>query len=148
LSPRSASDSTVIPQNDPEKCDVAYDNGSLVASPGFKFEKVPIDLLEVGDVVRVQNGATPPSDGTIVSGVETSFDESALTGEARLIKKNIGDKVLLGTINKSRAVDARVDAIGGVTLLVPQLRFSKYCLSDLVLKVGSDRADCPRGPNS
>jgi heavy metal translocating P-type ATPase len=117
LSPRSASDSTVIPQNDPEKCDVAYDNGSLVASPGFKFEKVPIDLLEVGDVVRVQNGATPPSDGTIVSGVETSFDESALTGEARLIKKNIGDKVLLGTINKSRAVDVRVDAIGGVTLL-------------------------------
>ncbi|KAG1820206.1 heavy metal translocatin [Suillus subaureus] len=120
LSPRPAPDSTVpmvVPRNDPEKCDVACDNGSLVASPGFKFEKVPVDLLEVGDVVRVQNGATPPSDGTIVSGAETSFDESSLTGEARLIKKNIGDKVLLGTINKSRAVDVRVDAVGGVTLL-------------------------------
>ncbi|KAG1779710.1 heavy metal translocatin [Suillus placidus] len=120
LSPRSASDSTapaIVPRNDPEKCDVACDDGSLVASPGFKFEKVPVDLLEVSDVVRVQNGATPPSDGTIVSGAETSFDESSLTGEARLIKKNIGDKVLLGTINKSRAVDVRVDAVGGVTLL-------------------------------
>ncbi|KAG2156045.1 heavy metal translocatin [Suillus clintonianus] len=120
LIPRSASDSTapaIVSRKDPEKCDVSFDNGSLVASPGFKFKKVPVDLLEVGDVVRVQNGATPPSDGTIVSGAETSFDESSLTGEARLIKKNVGDKVLLGTINKSRAVDIRVDAIGGVTML-------------------------------
>ncbi|KAG1833117.1 heavy metal translocatin [Suillus variegatus] len=98
-------------------CPHAHDNDSLVASPGFKFEKVLVDLLEVGDVVRVQNGATPPSDGTIVSGPETSFDESFLTGEAQLIKKNIGDKVLLGTINKSRAVDVRVDAVDGATLL-------------------------------
>ncbi|KAG0709618.1 heavy metal translocatin [Suillus ampliporus] len=120
LIPRSASDSTdvaSVPRHDPEKSDVSSDNGSLVASPGFKFEKAPVDLLEVGDVVRVQNGATPPSDGTIVSGAETSFDESSLTGEARLIKKNVGDKVLLGTINKSRAVDVRVDAIGGLTML-------------------------------
>ncbi|KAG1820202.1 heavy metal translocatin [Suillus subaureus] len=116
----SASDSTasaIVPRNDPEKCDVSFDNGSFIASPGFRFEKVPIDLLEVGDVVRVQNGATPPSDGTIVSGAETSFDESSLTGEARLVKKNVGDEVLLGTINKSRAVDVRVNAIGGVTML-------------------------------
>lgn len=146
LSPSSAFDSTlpaIVSHNDPEKCDVACDNGSLVASRGFKFEKVPVDLLEVGDVVRVQNGATPPSDGTIVSGAETSFDESSLTGEARLIKKNIGDKVLLGTINKSRSVDVRVDAIGGVTLSVAHLRFYRYCFSDRIFKAGSDRADRP-----
>ncbi|KAG2367395.1 heavy metal translocatin [Suillus spraguei] len=108
---------SVVPRNDPEKGDLSFDNGSFIASPGFKFEKVPVDFLEVGDVVRVQNGATPPSDGTIVSGAETSFDESSLTGEARLIKKNIGDKVLLGTINKSKAVDVRIDTLGSVTLL-------------------------------
>ncbi|KAG1725199.1 E1-E2 ATPase-domain-containing protein [Suillus lakei] len=118
LSPRSASDSTatLVPRNDPEKSDVACNNGSLVASSGFKFEKVPVELLEVGDVVHVQNGAIPPSDGTIVSGAETSFDESSLTGEAQLVKKNIGDKVL-GMINTSRVVDVRVDAADGVTLL-------------------------------
>jgi len=44
-----------------------------------------------------------------------------LTGEARPVKKNVGDKVLLGTINKSKAVDVRVDAIGGVTMFVKQL---------------------------
>ncbi|KAG2128298.1 heavy metal translocatin [Suillus bovinus] len=107
----------IVSRNDPEKCDVLFDNGSFIASPGFKFEKVPVHLLEVGDVVRVQNGATPPSDGTIVSGAQTFFDESSVTGEARLVKKNVGDKVLLGTINRSRAVDVRVDAISGVTML-------------------------------
>jgi hypothetical protein len=133
LAPRSASDSiapAIVSRNDPEKGDVLFDNGGLVAAPGFRFEKVAVDLLEVGDVVRVQNGATPPSDGTIVSGAETSFDESSLTGEARSVAKNIGDKVLLGTINKSKAVDVRVDAISGVTMLVNQLQFCKYC-SDL-----------------
>ncbi|OJA14680.1 hypothetical protein AZE42_02396 [Rhizopogon vesiculosus] len=117
---RSAFDhntSAIIPPNDTEKCDPLFDNGTLAALPGFKFEKVAVDLLEVGDVVRVQNGATPPSDGTIISGAETSFDESSLTGEARPVKKNVGDKVLLGTINKSKAVDVRVDAIGGVSML-------------------------------
>ena len=120
--PRSASNSIHrLPRDDPEKGDHLFDNGNLVATPGFKFEKVAVDLLEVGDVVRVQNGATPPSDGTIISGVETSFDESSLTGEARPVKKNVGDKVLLGTINKSKAVDVRVDAIGGVTMFVESI---------------------------
>lgn len=75
-----------------------------------------MDHLEIGDVVRVQKGSSPPTDGTVVSG-ESSFDESSLTGEARLIKKKVGDKVFLGTINDSRALDVRVDAIGGETML-------------------------------
>lgn len=86
--------------------------------PGLKTEKVSVDLLEVGDIVRVLKGATPPSDGTIISGAETSFDESSLTGEARLIKKKAGDQVFLGTINKAKVVDVRVGAIGGVTMWV------------------------------
>ncbi|KAG1742052.1 hypothetical protein EDB19DRAFT_1971501 [Suillus lakei] len=84
LSPRSASDSTtaLVLRNDPEKSDVACNNGSFVASSRFKFEKVPVDLLEVGNGVHVQNGATSPPDGTIVSDAETSFNESYLTGGA------------------------------------------------------------------
>ena len=125
--PRSASAPDIVPRNDPEKGDVPYDDGDLAAAPGFKFKRVAVDLLEVGDVVRVQNGATPPSDGTIVSGAETSFDESSLTGEARPVKKNVGDKVFLGTINKSKAIDVRMDNISGVTMLVNRLQYCKYC---------------------
>ncbi|KAH7929427.1 heavy metal translocatin [Leucogyrophana mollusca] len=123
VSPRSSVDtSTEMPSlsganADPEKGNPASDNGALAVQPGFKIVKVNVDFLEVGDVVRVQNGATPPADGTILSGAETAFDESSLTGESRLIKKHIGDQVYLGTINKSAAVDVRVDAIGGVTML-------------------------------
>jgi cation transport ATPase len=58
----------------------------------------------------------PPADATIVSGIDSAFDESSLTGESKLIKKSLGDKVFVGTINKGEMVDARVDAIGGATM--------------------------------
>ncbi|KAF9221949.1 heavy metal translocatin [Gyrodon lividus] len=122
VTPRTASDVPPSERNgvinaDLEKGNILADNGNLAAGPGLKVEKISVDLLEVGDIVRVLNGATPPSDGTIVSGAETSFDESSLTGEAKLIKKKVGDQVFLGTINKAKAVEIRVDAIGGVTML-------------------------------
>jgi len=90
----------------------------MVAQPGFSVQRVNVDFLEVGDIVRVQHGSTPPADGTIVAGTDCAFDESSLTGEARLIKKQIGDRVFLGTINQSKPVDIKVDAIGGVTMYV------------------------------
>ena len=81
-----------------------------------KVEKISVDLLEVGDIVRIPPGATPPADGTIVSSDSTSFDESSLTGESRNVTKTTGDHIFVGTINKSRMVDMRVDAIEGETM--------------------------------
>ncbi|KAF8157040.1 heavy metal translocatin [Crassisporium funariophilum] len=80
-------------------------------------EKVSVDLLEVGDIVRVPSGATPPADGTIVSLETTHFDESSLTGESRSVTKTTGDHVFGGTINKLRVIDVRLDAVGGETML-------------------------------
>lgn len=91
---------------------------SLPAAGEFEVQKVHVDLLEVGDIVRVQPGSTPPADGTIFSHEETKFDESSLTGESREVKKRNGDQVFVGTINKLRMVDIRVDAIGGKTMCV------------------------------
>jgi Cu+-exporting ATPase len=81
-------------------------------------EMIDIRLLEVGDIVRVQHGSTPPCDGTIVAGNGSTFDESSLTGESKPVKKCIGDNVFVGTINKSSVVDVRVDAIDGATMSV------------------------------
>jgi Cu+-exporting ATPase len=103
--------------DDLEKGDSEAEYGTLAAKPGVKIEKIDVGMLEVGDIVRVQSGSTPPADGTIVSGDDSAFDESSLTGESRLIKKFVGDQVFLGTINKSKMVDVRVDAIGGGTML-------------------------------
>ncbi|KDQ64481.1 hypothetical protein JAAARDRAFT_117547 [Jaapia argillacea MUCL 33604] len=84
---------------------------------GFKTERVDVSLLEMGDVVRVPSGSTPPADGIILRGDSGAFDESSLTGESRLIKKEVGDRVFLGTINKGSMVDVRVDTVGGETML-------------------------------
>ncbi|OCH90973.1 heavy metal translocatin [Obba rivulosa] len=115
----SASSSPRLSTNadlDIEKGDPRLEDNALVTKPGMRLDRVDVEFLEVGDIVRVQHGASPPADGTVVFG-EGAFDESSLTGESRLVKKQMGDKVFLGTINKGKVVDVRVDAIGGGTML-------------------------------
>ncbi|KAH9900017.1 heavy metal translocatin [Cubamyces lactineus] len=116
---RSTSSNTAAGQHDRdvEKGDTDAEDDNVTSKPGTKVERVDPELLEVGDIVRVLNGASPPADGTIVSGDGGAFDESSLTGESRLVKKQVGDKVFLGTINKAGVVDVRVDEIGGQTML-------------------------------
>ncbi|TFK75930.1 heavy metal translocatin [Pluteus cervinus] len=82
-----------------------------------KAERISIDLLEVGDVVRVPHGSTPPADGFLLENQETSFDESSLTGESKPVPKQGGDSVFLGTINKGQPVLVRVGAVEGGTML-------------------------------
>ncbi|TBU32915.1 heavy metal translocatin [Dichomitus squalens] len=117
LSPSNSSSDTVAQEHDPEKGNAESEEQNFASKPGTKVQRVDAELLEVGDVVRVLHGASPPADGTVVSGDGSAFDESSLTGESRLVKKQIGDKVFLGTINKAGVVDVRVDEIGGQTML-------------------------------
>ncbi|TFY75906.1 hypothetical protein EWM64_g8105, partial [Hericium alpestre] len=85
-------------EEDVEKGDLALE-AEDPATPGYTTVTVSVDMLEIGDVVRVQNGSTPPADGTIISG-ETTFNESSLTGESRPIKKTVGDETMLDHIVK------------------------------------------------
>lgn len=77
---------------------------------------IDVDLLDFGDMVRVPNGASPPCDGKIHEGT-TSFDESSLTGESRLIKKSVGDQVFSGTVNKDAPVLVEVTGTAGRSML-------------------------------
>lgn len=61
-------------------------------------EVVGIKLLQLGDIILIKAGERIPADGLIVKG-ETLVDESALTGEAIPIVKNVKDEVFAGTIN-------------------------------------------------
>lgn len=103
---------------DPEKAVVLEESIKEGLKPGTRIDKVSAELLEVGDTVRVLHGASPPSDGTVISINGGVFDESSLTGESRLVKKLVGEKVFVGTINKGSVVDVRVDTIGGETMYV------------------------------
>lgn len=77
---------------------------------------VKADLLEFGDMVRIRNGSSPPADGIVLSG-DTSFDESSLTGEARLIRKYPSDPVYAGTVNKDRPILVQITGAAGTSML-------------------------------
>ncbi|KAK7049535.1 hypothetical protein VNI00_005566 [Paramarasmius palmivorus] len=117
---KPAAPSESIPESldsDPEKGNDESIEAALSVGPGLKIEKVPVDLLEVGDVVRVLHGATPPADGIIVPGERGLFDESSLTGESKPVTKLAGETVYLGTFNKGNVTHVRVNEIGGRTML-------------------------------
>ncbi|MDO8932334.1 MAG: heavy metal translocating P-type ATPase [Rhodocyclaceae bacterium] len=79
-------------------------------------ETVPIDAVQVGDLLRVRPGDKAPTDGVVVEGA-SRVDESMLTGESLPVAKGPGDAVVGGCLNGNGAFTLRVTAIGGNTVL-------------------------------
>ena len=79
-------------------------------------EEVPISNLQVGNVVSVRPGEKIPVDGTLLQG-SSSVDESMLSGEPIPVEKNVGDRVLAGTINQKGAFTMEATSVGGTTVL-------------------------------
>ena len=79
-------------------------------------ERIDANLLEVGDIVMVPHGSSPPADGTILES-STIFNESSLTGEARAVAKHKDDRVFAGAINIGDAITIRVTNVGGSSML-------------------------------
>ncbi|WP_010253852.1 heavy metal translocating P-type ATPase [Treponema primitia] len=77
---------------------------------------VPIDEVEVGDIVVVRPGEKFPVDGVVTEGL-TAVDESMLTGESIPVEKNIGDTVIGASINKNGSVKYRATRVGKDTAL-------------------------------
>ncbi|MDR0471208.1 MAG: cadmium-translocating P-type ATPase [Nitrososphaerota archaeon] len=78
--------------------------------------EMPIEELNVGDIIIVKPGGKIPVDGTVVSG-STAIDESALTGESMPVDKKEGDSVFAATINTTGSIQFRADKIGADTAL-------------------------------
>jgi Cu+-exporting ATPase len=79
-------------------------------------EDISLDLVGVGDRLRVRPGERVPVDGAILDG-RSALDESMVTGESMPVTKGIGAKVIGGTMNKSGAFVMRADRIGRDTVL-------------------------------
>jgi Cu+-exporting ATPase len=77
---------------------------------------IPIDEVQIGDVVLSKPGEKIPVDGKIIEG-KTSIDESMLTGESRLAKKSVGDPVIGATINKTGLIKFETTKVGKDTVL-------------------------------
>src|SRR5256712_4115393 len=113
-----------------------------VRRPGGTEEDVPIDDLQVGDVIIVRPGETIATDGLVIAG-DSAVDESMLTGESVPVEKGAGDDVAGGTINASGTLRFRATRVGADTALAEIVRLveeaqgSKAPIQRLVDRVAS-----------
>jgi len=77
---------------------------------------VPIEEVQIGDVILVRPGEKIPVDGEVVDGTST-IDEGMVTGESVPVKKQPGDEVIGATINKTGSFKFRATRVGSDTVL-------------------------------
>ena len=81
-----------------------------------KAQKVPIEEVMSGDIIRVRPGQKIPVDGEIIEG-KSSIDESMVTGESMPVSKTAGSAVIGATINGSGTFTYRATKVGADTVL-------------------------------
>lgn len=82
---------------------------------------IPIEEVEIGDVLIVKPGSKIPTDGEVVFGT-SSIDESMATGESMPVRKNVGDLVLGATLNQIGLLRIEATKIGKDTFLSQIIR--------------------------
>lgn len=88
---------------------------AIVERDGQEVE-ISVEDVVIGDIVVVRPGQNIPVDGIIVDG-QSSVDQSTLTGESIPVEKNIGDRVITATVNKTGFFKFRAEKVGNDTTL-------------------------------
>lgn len=102
--------------------------------------ELPLEQVVVGDEVEIRPGERIPVDGVVASG-ETHVDESMISGEPIPVRKQTGDEVVGGTINRTGALTFTATKVGADTVLAQIIRMveaaqgSKLPIQGLVDKV-------------
>src|SRR5262249_30880002 len=102
---------------------------------GHGDEDVAIDLIAVGDRLRVRPGEKIPVDGSVTEG-NSFVDESMVTGEPMPVVKAEGARVIGGTVNQSGALVLQAEQVGRDTMLAR--------IVDMVAKAQRSRAPIQR----
>lgn len=87
----------------------------IINESGHETE-IPLEQVQIGDIVLVKPGEKIAVDGTIISG-NSYVDESMLSGEPVPVFKNENEKVFSGTINQKGSFQFRAEKIGSDTML-------------------------------
>jgi P-type Cu+ transporter len=82
---------------------------------------VPLDQVQVGDILRVRPGEKVPVDGALSEGAST-IDESMITGEAIPVEKEPGSRLIGATVNGTGTFLMRAEKVGSETLLAQIVR--------------------------
>lgn len=104
--------------------------------------KIPVQDIQVGDLLKVLPGEKIPVDGKIIEG-ETSVDESMLTGESRPVPKGKGDRVFGATLNREGYILMKATHVGQDTVLsqiirlMEEAQLSRAPIQNLVDKISN-----------
>jgi Cu+-exporting ATPase len=93
---------------------------ALVIREGEQRE-IPVEEVQVGDVILVRPGERVPVDGIVHQGY-SSIDESMITGESIPVEKKVGDEVIGATINKTGSLEIEASKVGKDTTLAHIVR--------------------------
>jgi len=77
---------------------------------------VPLEDVQVGDILRIRPGEKVPVDGVVTEG-ESHVDESMISGEPLPVEKFTGEKLIGATVNGNGALLMRAEKVGADTLL-------------------------------
>jgi len=91
------------------------DTATVVGADGSESE-VPLEEVEVGDLMRVRPGERVPTDGVVVDG-ESAVDESMVTGESVPVEKTEGDEVVGSTVNENGVLLVQATKVGSETAI-------------------------------
>jgi len=92
---------------------------------GIEIE-VPIDEVQVNNLMVVRPGEKIPTDGIIVSG-ESAVDESMATGESMPVNKSPGDEVIGATVNQEGLLKVEATRVGKDTFLSQVIKLVDEC---------------------
>jgi Cu+-exporting ATPase len=95
--------------------DLAPKTARRVSADGAE-EEVSLDVIAVGNRLRVRPGEKVPVDGEVIEG-RSSIDESMVTGESMPVTKETGSKVIAGTLNTTGGFIMRAEKVGRDTML-------------------------------
>lgn len=94
-----------------------------------KEEKVSLQEVQAADHLLVRAGDKMPTDGVIEEGT-TTVDESAVTGESRGVKKQVGDKVIGGSVNGNGTIRIQVTGTGETGYLAKVMEMVRRAQSE------------------
>src|SRR6266567_4343358 len=87
-----------------------------IIRPTGEVETVPVEQVQVGDLLLLRPGEKVPVDGLVTEG-ESALDESMVTGESIPVSKQQGSEVIGGTVNGSGSLRFKATKVGSDTAL-------------------------------
>jgi len=99
--------------------DIRPDVAHIAVNDGYKT--VPVEAVNIGDVIMIKPGERIPLDGLVVTG-ESLVDTKALTGESVPLNVSLGMKVLSGCINLNGVLKVKVTTIASESTVAKVLK--------------------------